>query len=90
MRANSADTTRAAHSPSIFRRLSTPARVSSMRALHRGKTPNMATQFRERNCKRHRFGKVSGTKVESLTRFFGECFCESGGYEGKDFAQTIF
>jgi hypothetical protein len=67
-----------------------PARFSSMRALHRGKTLNMATQIASRNRTNVRFLKRVGTKLESLTQISGECFCVSGAYEEGDFSELFF
>jgi hypothetical protein len=91
-RANAAPALRVARSRDrpVFRRASMQPRISSMRALHRGKTPNMATQIASRNRTNIRFGKIVGTKLESLTQISGECFCASGGYEEGDFSKIFF
>ena len=84
--ANSAD--RAARLLSVIPCVPMPA--SSKRAFLRGKTPNMATQTHTRNRTKARLRKIVGTNIESLPRIFAECFCASGGYEGRDFFQTFF
>jgi hypothetical protein len=50
----------------------------------------MATDFVARNRKQRRSDKVFGTLSESLPKISGENICASGGYEGVDFARTIF
>jgi hypothetical protein len=87
MRISSADAT---GSPSVFRRISMRARLSSMCKLHVGETPNMALQTTLHNRTNVRFEKIVGTKLESLPQIFGEYFCASGGYEGNDFSELFF
>jgi hypothetical protein len=59
---------------------SLPARVDVFHARPPAEeTPNMATRFSARNATKLQLRKIVGTKIESLARIFGECFCGSGG-----------
>jgi hypothetical protein len=50
----------------------------------------MATQICTRNATKLQLRKIVGTKLESLPRNSGECFCASDGYEGGDFFELFF
>jgi hypothetical protein len=76
------------YAPSVFRRVSIS--LCSMRDLHHGKPLNMATDFAAHNRTNVRFEKKAGTNIESLPRIFGECFCASEAYKGRDFSKLFF
>src|ERR1700722_1626418 len=67
LRAN--PTRAAAEDRRVFHPVSVPTRLSSKRALLRGKTPNMATQTPARNCGKRRFEKVF-EQISNLCRKF--------------------
>ena len=76
-------------SPSVFRRVPMPARLTSMRKLHRGKSPNMETKYSARNCRKCRFEKIFEQTSNLCREFPANILARQAVGKRRDFSELF-